>query len=583
VEAAVGFSVETSRGNGRVLGYIQGGSEFRNGKFLVQIKASGRYSTVVSMVNRGDIFSCKGAKFLPVVEQIRESANYLIQLDNYESSRVLISLENDHAFVDKTLRIFSEGFELLLTSVIKAIEEDELMRKNFANILASLISFLENFDLDVSTLLDHRQLMTIEGNLHSNASIDQESSLLQRLFGDVSRESDESKLLNGDVSNEPRHDVFVVLKLIMRTVTIARASCSDRPNLRLVLSIMYEILLFVRTVIKVQKSNMSQISISAWNNTFSELLTIFGPIDRRLRKIAQGLTERLAAHGYIAKMRAAQFIEIIASDDHLLDMLEAGEYVQCVHRVEWAIVQANILQEETLIQYRKALLFLYDNIAPKLKAHGKAAARSGKKFSYLAIVVRLMATPRRSFLKYLTKDYVLDIVERVLIRVFQRQQDACQMISIFSFNFRSFRQLRILSNMAISGKLLTPILDAADEEFAWVVSKTPAQTKDFLTPLSKLFSLGVAHFHQIQAADATGDWLDFLMEEDAIRIIQQLDRTMMLNIQVLCNDVREIMDILPYYNRFVMKIIFRNDEYHYLTYSVIVIILLKFIVSTMIY
>jgi hypothetical protein len=106
VEAAVGFSVETTRGNGKVIGYIQGGGDFRSGKFLVHIKTSGRYSTVVSMVNRSDIVSCKGAKFLPIVEQIRESANYLIQLDNYESSRVLISLENDHAYVDKTLRIF---------------------------------------------------------------------------------------------------------------------------------------------------------------------------------------------------------------------------------------------------------------------------------------------------------------------------------------------------------------------------------------------------------------------------------------------------------------------------------------------
>jgi hypothetical protein len=235
-------------------------------------------------------------------------------------------------------------------------------------------------------------------------------------------------------------------------------------------------------------------------------------------------------------------------------MLEAGEYVQCVHRLEWAVIQANILQEETLIQYRKALLFLYNNIAPKLKNHGKAAARSGKRFSYLARLVSILATPRRSILKYLTKDYILDIIERVFIRIFQRQDQASQMISIFSFNFRSFRQLRILSNMAISGKLLIPILDAADEEFAWMVSRTPTQTKDFLTPLSKLFSLGVAHFHLIQKADAIGDWLDFLMEEDAVRMIQQLDRTLMLSVQGLCHDVREIMDILPYYSRFVLDV-----------------------------
>jgi hypothetical protein len=105
--------------------------------------------------------------------------------------------------------------------------------------------------------------------------------------------------------------------------------------------------------------------------------------------------------------------------------------------------------------------------------------------------------------------------------------------------------------MAISGVLWAPVLDAADEEFTWAVSRTPESTRDYVVPISKLFSLGVARFHQMYQSDEhiSNDWLDFLKEDEAIQIIQDLDAALMLSLENLCKDVKDMMQVLPYYSR----------------------------------
>ena len=105
--------------------------------------------------------------------------------------------------------------------------------------------------------------------------------------------------------------------------------------------------------------------------------------------------------------------------------------------------------------------------------------------------------------------------------------------------------------MAITGTLWAPVLDAADEEFSWAVSRSPKESQEFIGPISKLFSLGVARFHQIHVSDSkvSADWLEFLVEDEAIKIIQQLDGALMLFLTNFCYDMKEMMYILPYYSR----------------------------------
>jgi hypothetical protein len=50
-----------------------------------------------------------------------------------------------------------------------------------------------------------------------------------------------------------------------------------------------------------------------------------------------------------------------------------------------------------------------------------------------------------------------------------------------------------------------PLVDAADAEFAWTVAtQIPANTKDFIQPISKLFSLGVAKFRKVRIEKTVG-------------------------------------------------------------------------------
>ena len=62
----------------------------------------------------------------------------------------------------------------------------------------------------------------------------------------------------------------------------------------------------------------------------------------------------------------------------------------------------------------------------------------------------------------------------------------------------------------------------------------------------KLFSLGVAQFHCIQSGGSNADWLDFLMEEDAVKIIQELDFKLIDSLEALCNDIKQVVQVLPY-------------------------------------
>jgi hypothetical protein len=176
-----------------------------------------------------------------------------------------------------------------------------------------------------------------------------------------------------------------------------------------------------------------------------------------------------------------------------------------------------------------------------------AARRTEAKALRFAKLIKILAAPGRSVLRLLTSDDILELFDRVLLRVFDHNQECSMMINIFAFsNFRSMRDMRTLNNMAIVGRLWATILDACDEELSFVMSEIPESQKYFLDPFVKLFSLGVAKFHCIQSGRSNADWLDFLMEEDAVKIIQDLDMKLIDCLDSFCKDVKQLFEVMPY-------------------------------------
>lgn len=190
----------------------------------------------------------------------------------------------------------------------------------------------------------------------------------------------------------------------------------------------------------------------------------------------------------------------------------------------------------------------YKNIAPRKKdKHTRAAAaRSGQKAMTLAKAMKIVASPGRSLLKFLTLDEVLEVFDRVLVRVFEKDPVCSMMINIFANQFYSIRHLRYLNNMAISGKLWETVLDAVDEELTFATAEFPEQTQDFLKPFVKLFSLGVSQFHGIRSGALSAEWLDFLLEDESVEIIQELDGRLIDFLDSLCRDVKTIFEVMPY-------------------------------------
>jgi hypothetical protein len=301
--------------------------------------------------------------------------------------------------------------------------------------------------------------------------------------------------------------------------------------------------------VKVQQKNSSSHSLSIWKQAFQEIALTFGPLKDRIEKIGRGIAQRMEKHGRRAKTRVLRFVDTILGDEKLLFAMEQGEWDQCVSRLEIALVKSKIIQEQSLFYYRKTGQFMYEHVKASVSNGGGAAARNNEKLALLAQALRSIASPLRSILKIFLQPDVLDLFERILVRVYCREEQASQILTIHASNFHSLRHFRILKDFSVAGKIWIPLLDAADEEFAWAATQLPENSKEFMCPLSSLFSLCVAQFHKIHAGDLSKDWLDFLLEDDAVRIIYDIDMKLILVLEQFSRDIREMMEVLPYYPR----------------------------------
>jgi hypothetical protein len=589
VEAAVGFRVQTKFGWGDVLAYVDGGRTFESGRFFVAIKEEGRFNGNVIEQNRKDVLSCHGAQFIPVIEHVREAANYQIQVDNYNAALREHRLDMRETEPDsKFWEAWSACLEIMWTSFLKAVDEDKDFDDGVNEFMSSIITFLDRLD-SPSTGDDESDAG--QGMLHHCVSNDFEveciadkesiadapkaedgqepgfwfmNDILGGLFGSNERNEkvspeDESVGSRGrEESSSDDHNTsfydktFAILRTLMKTVSIARASSTDYPHFTLALAIAYDGLLFVRTIFRVQQKNVSEQSLEVWKRALEEISSTFGPIKERLEKIGLGIAQRMEKQGRRAKIRVLKFVDTILGDERLLLAMEQGEWDQCALRLESAIIHARILDEKGLEQYRKIAKFGFDHLQMAMSTNGSAAARNNEKLAFLAHAVQWIASPRRSLLKLISGNDVLELLERILVRVFYNEELASRMLTIHASNFHSLRHLRLLKDFSVAGRIWMPLLDAADEEFSWVASRMPDNTKEFMCPLSSLFSLCVAQFHKIYGGDLSKDWLDFLLEEDAVRIIHDIDMKLILALESFSRDVKEMFVVLPYYPRYVV-------------------------------
>jgi len=584
VQAAVGFDVETTYGSGKVVGYVRGGKQNITGKYHIRMDHETRFKG--RMLNRNrvvefsrfQILSCRGAIFVPVTEHIRAAALYQLELLHYKARLREQTLKVGGARKKGTWRNFSEYVDLFAVSFSKAIAEEPEFDREYNKFISHIITFLEGGEGSADSNSSSAQQDEMKESVDSSATSDpvvpedQVTWSLQDIFKCIWTEdvtkvdmfAEEKEIMSQIQAFEEAHDsAMILIRVLMRTTAVARASVSNRPKLNMALSMILEGLILIRQLLRIHKKHTSSDLVQAWFRTLHGISTTFGPLRQRTAALWDKILEKLHRHGTVAKRRLLRFVDICLGDTLLLPALELGDWKTALLRFEAAIVKSEIADKKTCEQLRKGIKILYQNIAPRKKdKHTRAAAaRSGQKAMTLAKLFKIVATPGRSILKLLTKDDVLDMFDRVLVRVFEKDPVCSMMINIFANHFYSIRHLRYLNNMAITGKLWETVLDAVDEELSFATAEFPEQTQEFLKPFVKLFSLGVSQFHSIQSGAVSGDWLDFLLEDESVKLIQELDGRFIDFLESLCRDVKTIFEVMPYIKTIDHDILNLMDEF----------------------
>ena len=575
VEAAVGFDVKTSLGKGRVLAYVNGGKEFRSGRYFVKVREEGRHKGHVLELNRSDITECSSAQFIPITEHIREAAQYQLLVDTYHAELRKIGMDDDEA----TERDVARYADILWSSLMEAIDEDSNFDDGLNNFITSIVGFLERLDnpdiVHEEKIPDDSIIITATDSTVSSGVPGEKQDtgfwFMNDIFGFFGTEEDakhedpdesiEVERLFQEYKEPTSYDTaFSVIRTLLRTVTIAKTSANDDPSFKLGMNIVREVLLFIKMVVKVQQKNISPHSLEIWARAWEEIASTFGPLKERVEKIAKGIAERMERQGRRAKVRLLRFVDSVVQDDQLLQAIELGDWATCAQQVERSLMKAKIIDQNNRDYYHKTAQFVYQHFVSMSGGGTGAATRNNEKLAAIAKTVQLAATPRRSVLRLFMNDTTLDVFERLLVRVFQKEEKSSRMLNIHASNFQTLRHLRLLRDMTVSSAIWKPVLDAADAEFSWAVSRMPDNTKEFMVPLSNLFSLGVAQFRKISEGDLTRDFLDFLMEDEAVSIIQDIDMKLILSLEAFSRDVKEMMVVLPYYPSIEDDILNLMDE-----------------------
>ena len=610
--------------------------------------------------NRCDILSCNSARYVPIIEHIRSAAMYQLQIDRYTelsgkerdtSNEAWGTFSRHFTILWKSfLRAieeddeFDDGMNEFIQSCVNFLNQlDVPSGKEVGNTAASPADDTNNpnkhgLNLDAAgsfVIHDTDSIKSQSRSQHSNklsstgttfiteqsfdkAPADSGFGIMDSMF-DIFYKCENNNGSTGGVSSEyvpqlegieiqftPRRRrridknyarAFAILRTLTRTVAIAQAASADEPEFKMGLSICHEILLFVKTVIKVQQKNTNHDSVDIWRAAWSEIVSVFGPSLDRLKKIGEGIAgtgalifwsiflfmigttvilllfflhlfsntnsaflpplffttflaihvERMEHQGRRAKVRLLRLVDFIVQDESLFLAMEQGDWNRCALQIELAMVHAKIIDESSRDHYHKTAKFLYNHFSAATSRSNSAADRNSEKLSQFLLAIQLIVAPRKSILKLLLHDWIFDLLERIFVRAFAMNELATRMLTIHCSNFQNLRRLRMLKDFSVAGKLWIPIIDAADEEFSWAVSKLPEEAKTYILPISNLFSLCVSQFHKNDKCVLQHDWLDFLMDDEAAEIINDLDMKLILALESFSCDIKQTMVVLPYY------------------------------------
>jgi len=590
VEAAVGFDVQTTYGPGTVTAYTKGGNDNTAGKYSVHL--NGRHKDRVVEFNRCQILSCNGATFVPVTEHIRAAALYRLEVLNYKAKLREHMLNGPSKGIRHKgmWRNFSEYVDLFVNSFSKAIAEDPDFDSEVDKFISYVIHLLDGKKEDKKDFDDTASVgssvtndtgicqseppisPTVDDSALTEVEVkwDPWKDIIGCFFIEQKKEEesvpeDNDVLIQAQAFDEAHQSAEVLIRVLLKTLTVAKASVPDRPKLHIALAMIQESLLLFRQVLRVQQAHTSRNLLKAWFRALNEISETFGPLKQRLEVLGIQISKKFKKHGSIAKQRILRFVDIVLGDTRLLHALELGDWKSALSRFEHAVVKSGITDDQTVSQLHRGGIMMYKSLAPRKKDRktDAAATRNTQKAINFAKVMKIVASPGRSFVRLLTNDEVLVLFDRILVRVFEKDPLCSMMINIYAFNFESIRHLRTLNNMSIAGKLWETVLDACDEEMTFATSEIPEQTKVLIEPFVKLFSLGVAQFHCIQSGGSNADWLDFLMEDDAVKIIQELDFKLISFLEGFCCDIKQVVQVLPYIKTIDNDILSLMDEFDF--------------------
>jgi hypothetical protein len=180
---------------------------------------------------------------------------------------------------------------------------------------------------------------------------------------------EEKQIMSQTQAFEEAHDsVLVLIRVLMRTTIVARASVSNRPKLHIALSMIHEGLLLIRQLLRIHKKHTSTKLLQAWFRTINEISTTFGPWRQRTAALWDKMLRKLSKHGTVAKRRLLRFVDICLGDTLLLPALELGDWKTSILRFEASIVKSEIADKKTCEQLRKGVKILvsFKYVSPSL-------------------------------------------------------------------------------------------------------------------------------------------------------------------------------------------------------------------------
>jgi len=583
----------------------------------------------IVVLERESIRGCRSAIFVPVLEHIREAARFQIQFDAYEAalidierrasgqsylqirtnfmSAVTEGVNGDGSTVFKK-RGTGRGLtlsdvEVLLSSLLRAINESPSLGEDFNSFMSSCIEVVERIGTTAmpasedgiggggeseeeekgqgaevgwtmptaeDSVEDERASSVKETGSDDKHHRAADFSIMDDLLGVLTKdrmtsaantgEKKDGKSLSSattdphsssksDVLHDPivarEKRAFIVLGVLLRAVAIAKVNVGDRADIKIALTGVKETLLLIRTIIEVRQKNIAPLTRNLRRQMKKKLEEFINPIQRRFGYFGQKLLARIEREGEKNRVKISRFLEILLRDGRLIRAVDGERWEKCLSLLERAIVKARILDSKILAQYKQSAFLLYQALAPTSGGQ-RAAKRNGEKLAQIAKVLKLMLSPKRTFLKFIQREDVLEVLERIMVRVFSGASEASMMLNIYAFNFHNFRELILLRNQDIAGSFWERLLDAAHEEFEWGVTRMPEQMRDFGEPFSDLFLMGVCSLKRKRNGER-GSWLNFLDDEKSIALINELELKVIDGIQLLCDDLKDMMEVMPYY------------------------------------